>query len=60
MSKRIQVSFKENKRDLALYKYVKNKNDISCFVKDAIEYYFQCNSLGNEIKSSVYREKFDI
>ncbi|MBY6950368.1 circadian clock-controlled protein [Clostridium botulinum] len=50
MAKKIQVSFKENERDLRLYDYIMTENDRSCFIKNAIECFLECKSLGNEFR----------
>ncbi|WP_261783275.1 hypothetical protein [Clostridium botulinum] len=59
MAKRVQVSFKENERDLKLYDYVMTESDKSCFVKKAIEYFLKCKSLGNEFRHN-YKDEIDI
>lgn len=38
---RITVSFKKTKRDLKLFTEVKNKEEQSDFIKDAIEFYLK-------------------
>ncbi|MBE1303684.1 hypothetical protein G4W71_06530 [Clostridium botulinum] len=59
LAKRVQVSFKENERDLKLYDYVMTENDKSCFVKKAIECFLKCKSLGNEFRHN-YKDEIDI
>lgn len=36
---KIEVSFKNTSRDIKLFLIAKNKEEISGFIKDAIEYY---------------------
>ncbi|KIN80927.1 hypothetical protein [Clostridium botulinum] len=59
MAKRVQVSFKENERDLRLYDYVMTESDKSCFVKKAIECFLKCKSLGSEFGYN-YEDEIDI
>ncbi|NFC86231.1 hypothetical protein EXN13_00650 [Clostridium botulinum] len=59
LAKRVQVSFKENERDLKLYDYVMTESDKSCFVKKAIECFLKCKNLGSEFRHN-YEDEIDI
>ena len=44
---RVNLSFKNNDRDTALYSYIATKHDKSAFIKDCIEFYLSHQANGS-------------